>query len=774
MIISKSKIKADWKLTVLDTDGTPIALYQFPDNFLNPFFEAFNGFACQPLDDWGDSFIKWGYSSAPIDLNSDLLGNIATLPSRFTTDRWQPIKFGDPGVVVEQGKDPYYASGYFDYDPVTKICVKRSGNYNDPSLNSFGNPRDGRFIILESTDLTAPLTEIGAAYNYEYNTYWHLDDANNPVYTDPRYMNRDRLSLKASPYVSTRALVLDKDGNPTSITLAPGQKLKIERSTTMEFQVPDPLVYTVPILEGSEGATPVQTGTRQVTVRMIDPARADSFVKNAPIGSLTSVWWPQQMTCYTSGGEVVPGWGQNQEWITAGWDPVQLNWGNMAAHDFDVSNRYDGDKLDFTTVANRNIAKVVIHDGGAVDAAPGYTWNLLAEYEFNPPIETPPGMNYMSLRFGYRMKRHISALEKSKQSDYSWWADSVHIVRTFKQGNDFNTASLAAYDIGTKTMEPALPDIYTLDDYTLPAKKLRYNPNERTLAIPKYQSGNYGIEFRSIDDWSVVRFIATPGEIEDFEYNHDYSLLAISHERGAGYAVYQSSDWTPVANMPTILGDWYFGTESVRFDQTKIHSLVVGLSDTATTRGFMCIVTDPNNAAQLPVGASWEFRIPAQHVIDAVPIPNSQYIALAHAYSASTPFIRMINVNTQTESFVTRPVIPSVIAANLLHIDVLPDGSKLLVSLRAAVGYYLCVYDVQLESWTEIISTPYTVFNGSENARIFRVSPDGKYIAYPDNLMISTETWQVINHPKITDLTGMDDSDGQVEIISRSEWANLP
>ncbi len=766
MIISRSKIKADWKLTVLNADNSVAEIYQFPDNFLNPFFDAVNGFACQPMDDWGSAFIKWGYSNAPLNLDSDLLGQITTLPAKYTTGRWPAIDFSDaqtsPELIDEEnGKPVYFAAGFFDYDPVTKLCTKRSGWFNHPTPNSLGNPQDRSFILLDATELTAPLREIGVAYNYNYETYWHLDDPNNPVYTDPRYIDRNIMDRGASPYVSTRALILDQNGDPTEIVLQPGQKLKIERSTHLEFEVPPPITYDIPITETVNGSEPTVTGNRQVTVTMHPPTAPDSFVKNAPPGPLLSVWWPQQMTCYTSGDELIPGWGNNVEWITAGWDPVQQNWGNMAAHDFDISNRYDGDPLDFTTVVNKNIAKVVIHDGGAVDAPAGYQWNLLAKYEFNPPIPLAEGTSQMTLRFGWRLKRHMSPLPQTNLADYSWPASDV-IITTQVLGD-----GVTAYNIGTRRLEPT-----DFIGYEFEQSPVRYNPTNRTIAVTRFNGAAYAIEFISVDTWTMVDTIALNDPITTFEYNSDYSLLAVGHWGPVGYTVYRTSDWSTLAGLPPINEDSNRGVKSIDWDDTRSdYNLLLGYNPRSGDSGVCFVVTNPANTAGLSVGDFWKYPGTPDTVISARFVKNSTKAVVAYYRGYELP-MRVIDLSTKTE--LANTPVPNVANtqahSSLNQMDVLPDGSKAIVQIDQTVGNKVHIYDFDTNTWSAEIDLNAITGKQYQGRGRFRVAPNGKYVVWPNNLMLNARTGALIRHPDINTLLAGSDPMCQPEIILKADW----
>ena len=416
MIESRSKIKADWKLTVFDTDSSIINVYQFPDTFLDAFFDAVNGQACQPMGDWAWYSVKWGHGSDPVDLSSEFLSQITTLPTRFG-GRWPELSFGNPRIF-SNADTTCYASGLFEYDSDRDVYIKRSGNYDldDTWVMSNGEFRHRAFFTLRDTELTAPLTEIGAAYDYAYTTYYHLDDDNNPVRTDSKLENQYRLDLKENPYVSTRALILDRDGNPTSISLAPGQTIRVERIVVMEFSIPEDRTYDIPVVYGS-GSNQI-TETVSVTVRMHDPLALDSFIKNAPPGPLMSVWWPQAYNCYNSNGELVRfGSSDDSDWIVAGWDPIQKNWGSMQAHDFNVEYRWDSDPLNFSGTTVSDVKRITVHDIGAVDTPAGIEWNILCHYDFTPPLRPADGA---SIKLGHRVKRFMSRLPETRLEEYQW------------------------------------------------------------------------------------------------------------------------------------------------------------------------------------------------------------------------------------------------------------------------------------------------------------------------------------------------------------------
>lgn len=108
MIVSRSKIKADRKLTVFDTDSTIINVYQFPDIFLDAFFDAVNGQAYQPMGDW----VVEGWD--PIQKN------------------WGSMQAHDFNVENRWDSDPLNFSGTTISD-IKRIVVHDIGAVNTPA-----------------------------------------------------------------------------------------------------------------------------------------------------------------------------------------------------------------------------------------------------------------------------------------------------------------------------------------------------------------------------------------------------------------------------------------------------------------------------------------------------------------------------------------------------------------------------------------------------------------------------------------------------------------
>lgn len=334
---------------------------------------------------------------------------------------------------------------------------------------------------------------------------------------------------------------------------------------------------------------------------------------------------------------------------------------------------------------------------------------------------------------------------------------------------------MSAYDIGTKTLITPIGSIPTADSQVMEGAPwiLRYNPIERTIAMARFDATSARVEFWSIDTWTVVRSIELPGKPEAIEYNHDFSRLAIGHQRAPHYQVIDTSTWEPIANMPTVNVAWAWNAVmDIDWDHTREYDLVLGYHAGGSDSGVMFIVTNPDNAANRSVGEFWKFVAPARRVESLAFIPNTPLVAVGHLNDPDLP-MRFIDVNTRQLAPIYAP--PNLRALNVSiinHVDVLPDGSKLIVQFGSGSGPMLFVYDLTTSTWTDglIVGTLWDHGFGG----IFRVSPDGSYIAYPNNMIIDTSTWERIDHPHLGSLIPGFGSSGQIEIIKRNEWDNVP
>lgn len=241
MNIINAKIKADWKITKYSPSGAALELYQFPDNFLDILLEKFSGDANTPLGGSRLS-IKWGSSTAPVNVSQQTLGQTHT---DFRKQFWPTIKYStnakdDPN---DNPTNQPIGTTQVVYDDLLQatLVTKISGNYDisDNSLDNNGNPLHGGWITLTSQDIPElGLSELGTFRRLNSEELgWDYDN-------DGAYFG--------NPNVSTRALVLDRNGLPTTIFLQGDETLRIERIEKLFFHIPTNLSQSIDLVVESK------------------------------------------------------------------------------------------------------------------------------------------------------------------------------------------------------------------------------------------------------------------------------------------------------------------------------------------------------------------------------------------------------------------------------------------------------------------------------------------------------------------------------------------
>jgi hypothetical protein len=275
MILSKAKIKADWRLTVMNASGHPIRLYQFPDTILDSLLNDFSNDAIRPLGD-GDVYVKWGTSNAPINVSQTQLV-AKTNPTKYT--QWPKLAYGVLGrhdgnlghICPSLGLTEFYISA----QESSVVVIKRSGNYdpNDTSVDGLGNPTQGSWITLYPDDLPNGISEIGTFRK---------------VHSLTRGTSADDLgTMRNSPVVSTRALVLDRYGLHTTITLSSGESLRVERIEQVTFVIPPPVDSVLTVVNARQSDTGITHNRTREHGATVVAVGSD----HTPIGGNSAAWY---------------------------------------------------------------------------------------------------------------------------------------------------------------------------------------------------------------------------------------------------------------------------------------------------------------------------------------------------------------------------------------------------------------------------------------------------------------------------------------------------
>lgn len=421
-MIQQSKISAMWKLSVLSTaDDSVLRTYEFPDTYLNSFFDAANGWARTPLGLPNETIVKWGYGTTPVAFTDKRLEQPAILPARYDSvgvsdRRWPVLGSGNYRPVRNtQGDILYDATGYFeevhDTETNSKTYTKYSGNLDtsDNALDFNGNPMHMAWFEIQASEVTGPITEIGTAVRLGYWDSLWLDQSQRPLVewsdtpweenetTRPGLNYYSGIMYNYSPAVITRSLVKDSQGNPTSITLAAGEKLRVERQTTLVFTVKNVGPTTQPITVNANNVDqPVTITTNPLLTNW---ATMDSFVKNAPIEALLTM--PGTVEFLTDQGEQL-----SFEQYIYGWDPVTGVWKGSRQLNVNSEER-NPFRLDFTNTTSKALGQIRLGDGLEFGDSGNGKQNSLFAFELSPGIFFGAGAQIELMDFSFTVKRYI-------------------------------------------------------------------------------------------------------------------------------------------------------------------------------------------------------------------------------------------------------------------------------------------------------------------------------------------------------------------------------
>lgn len=345
--------------------------------------------------------------------------------------------------------------------------------------------------------------------------------------------------------------------------------------------------------------------------------------------------------------------------------------------------------------------------------------------------------------------------------------NSVHVTAFF------NEPRFSAYDASSKSL--ITPSIQLIDSDWLTGEApefIRFNPNDRTVVMARYNNDGARLEFWNVDSRILDRTISLPDRPTCIEYNHDYSLLAVGHWGGNNYTVYKTSDWSVLSNMPAISADMVRGINTISWDNTRPgYDLMLGYSASLADSGVIFITTNAANLDGRAVGDFWKPNGTTRNITAAVFIPGTALTLHIYKYA---DIVNYVVINTITQATVASSTLdltsiggPS---ADVDHMEATPNGTKVIAQFSGGGGAKLYVFDVGTLTWDA--GKVLQGLGGSQYGYTgkFMIAPNGTYVAWPNNLMLDLSNMLVITHPKLDTLIPVGSLLGQVTIIPKALW----